>query len=47
VSRLPGFELRWIWFLSVGSVFVQLVLAMVLLRREFARRLAWTSGVSA
>jgi Na+-driven multidrug efflux pump len=47
VSRLPGFELRWIWFLSVGSVFVQLVLAMVLLRREFARRLAWTSGVAA
>jgi Na+-driven multidrug efflux pump len=47
VSRLPGFQLRWIWFLSVGSVFVQLVLAMVLLRREFARRLAWTSGVAA
>jgi Na+-driven multidrug efflux pump len=47
VSRLPGFELRWIWFLSVGSVFVQLVLAMVLLRREFARRLAWPSVVSA
>jgi len=43
VARLPGFELRWLWWLSVASVFVQLVLAMVLLRREFAVRLAWTS----
>src|SRR3989449_9892475 len=36
LSRLPGFELRWLWWLSVASVFVQLVLAMLLLRREFA-----------
>src|SRR6266576_1967628 len=33
ISRLPGFELRWLWWLSVASVFVQLVLAMLLLRR--------------
>jgi len=44
LSRLPGFELRWLWWLSVASVLVQLVLAMVLLRREFAVRLAWPSG---
>ena len=43
VARLPGFELRWLWLLSVASVFVQLLLAMVLLRREFALRLAWSS----
>src|SRR5213593_932538 len=43
VSRLPGFELHWLWWLSVASVFVQLVLAMVLLRREFGLRLAWSS----
>jgi Na+-driven multidrug efflux pump len=42
VSRLPGFQLRALWFLSVAWVLVQLVLAMVLLRREFARRLAWS-----
>jgi len=29
--------------LSVASVFVQLVLAMLLLRREFGLRLAWSS----
>src|SRR6058998_468810 len=43
ISRLPGFELHWLWWLSVASVFVQLVLAMVLLRREFGLRLAWSS----
>jgi len=43
ISRLPGFELRWLWWLSVASVFVQLVLAMLLLRREFSLRLAWSS----
>src|SRR3989442_539423 len=43
ISRLPGFELHWLWWLSVASVFVQLLLAMVLLRREFGLRLAWSS----
>jgi Na+-driven multidrug efflux pump len=41
LSRVPGFELRWLWLLSVASVLVQLALAMGLLRREFARRLVW------
>jgi Na+-driven multidrug efflux pump len=39
LSRLSGFEIRWIWYLSVGSVLLQLVMSMLLLRREFARRL--------
>jgi putative MATE family efflux protein len=39
LSRHPGFQLHWIWYLSVASVFVQLTLAMLLLRREFRRRL--------
>ena len=39
LSRAPGFQLNWIWYLSVASVFVQLALSMLLLRREFARRL--------
>src|SRR5206468_4163902 len=43
ISRLPGFELHWLWWLSVASVFVQLVLAMLLLRREFSLRLVWSS----
>lgn len=39
LSRTPGFQLRWIWSLSAGSVFVQLTLGMWLLRRELGRRL--------
>jgi putative MATE family efflux protein len=39
--RLPGFQLRWLWYASVGSVLVQVALSMALLRREFGRRLRW------
>jgi putative MATE family efflux protein len=41
LARTPGFQLRWIWYLSVASVFVQLALSMLLLRREFDRRLTF------
>jgi putative MATE family efflux protein len=43
LSRTPGFQLHWVWYLSVGAVFVQLVLSMLLLRREFGRRLTFPS----
>ncbi len=39
LSRMAGFEIHWIWYLSVGSVLLQLMMSMLLLRREFARRL--------
>jgi putative MATE family efflux protein len=39
LSRLPGFQLHTIWYLSMGAVFVQLTVSMLLLRREFGRRL--------
>jgi Na+-driven multidrug efflux pump len=35
-----GFELRWIWYLSVAAVFVQVASNLWLLRREFASKLA-------
>ena len=41
LSRMPGFQLHWIWYLSVGATFVQLLLSMLLLRREFGRRLVF------
>ena len=43
LSRTAGFQLTWIWYLSVGAVFVQLALSMLLLRREFACRLTFSS----
>jgi putative MATE family efflux protein len=39
LAKVPGFDLRWIWYLSVGAVLVQLTLSVWFLRREFARRL--------
>jgi len=41
LARMPSFQLHWIWYLSVASVFVQLALSMWLLRGEFERRLRW------
>jgi putative MATE family efflux protein len=39
LARMTGFQLNWLWYLSVGAVFVQLTLSMLLLRQEFGRRL--------
>jgi hypothetical protein len=41
LAGMPGFQLRWIWYLSVATVLVQLALAMWFLSREFSRRLRW------
>jgi putative MATE family efflux protein len=43
LARLPAFQLNWIWYLSVAAVLVQLAISMLLLRREFARKLNFTS----
>jgi Na+-driven multidrug efflux pump len=40
LSRQPGFELKTIWYISVVSVILQMVLNLALLRREFRLRLA-------
>lgn len=42
LSTRPGFQIRHIWFLSVGTVAIQLVVSLLLLRREFRRRLVPT-----
>ena len=39
LSRMVGFQLRWIWYLSVTAIAIQMVLSLWLLRREFALRL--------
>ena len=43
LSTRPGFQLRHIWMLSVATVVVQLVVSLLLLRREFRRRLGQPS----
>lgn len=44
LSRMSGFQLHWIWYLSVTSVFVALGVSMLLLRREFGRRLRFEAA---
>jgi len=39
LSRMPGFHLTWVWYLAVLSVLAQLAASMLLLKREFNRRL--------
>jgi putative MATE family efflux protein len=39
LSTRPGFQIRHIWLLSVATVMVQVVVSLLLLRREFRRRL--------
>jgi len=39
LARVAGFTLLWVWYISAGAVVVQLALALMLLRREFKRRL--------
>jgi MATE family, multidrug efflux pump len=41
----PGFQLHWIWYLSVGALIVQLAVNQLLLFREFARRLSFAPAV--
>ncbi|MPZ20220.1 MAG: MATE family efflux transporter [Luteitalea sp.] len=41
VSRLPGFELRWVWYLSAVSIVLQMAMSLWLLRREFRTRLTF------
>jgi putative MATE family efflux protein len=43
LSHNAGFKLVWIWYLSLGAVFIQLGLSLLLLRREFNRRLVFAS----
>jgi len=47
LARLPGFQLHWIWYLSVGAVVLQLTLSLLLLRREFRLRLNFGAAPAA
>ena len=40
LSTRPGFQIRQIWILSVATVGLQLIVSLLLLRRELRRRLA-------
>jgi Na+-driven multidrug efflux pump len=39
ISRTPGFDIRHLWYLSVGSQVLQACLNLLLLRRELRKKL--------
>jgi putative MATE family efflux protein len=45
LASVAGFELRWIWYLSTASILLQATLNLVLLKREFARKLNFAPAV--
>jgi putative MATE family efflux protein len=47
MSRAAGFALHWIWYLSVGCVAFHALLNVLLLRREYGRRLTFAPPVAA
>jgi putative MATE family efflux protein len=43
LARLPGFQLRWVWYLTVASSTVQMTSNLLLLRREYRRKLTFAA----
>ena len=41
LSLHPGFQIRHVWYLSVGSIIFQACLNLLLLRRELQRKLVF------
>ncbi len=46
MSRMPGFQLHWIWYLSVAALIIQLALNLLLLQREMRLRLAFAPATT-
>ena len=45
MSRMPEFELRWIWYLSVATIWFHLAANLLLLRRELRMKLPEVAAV--
>ena len=41
LSRLPGFQIRYVWYLSVASIILQACINLILLRRELRKKLVF------
>jgi Na+-driven multidrug efflux pump len=47
MSFADGFALSWVWYLSAGSVVLHMLLNLLLLRREYRRKLAFAPAPAA
>lgn len=43
LSRMPGFHIRHVWYMSVASILLQACVNLLLLRREFQRKLVFAA----
>jgi Na+-driven multidrug efflux pump len=41
LSHMPGFQIRYVWYLSVASILFQACVNLLLLQREFRRKLTF------
>jgi Na+-driven multidrug efflux pump len=41
LARTPGFDIKLVWYLSVGSQLLQACMNLLLLRRELRKKLAF------
>ena len=41
ISRLPGFDIKHVWYLSVGTILFQAAVNVLLLQREFKKKLVF------
>ncbi len=39
LSSVQGFSMRWVWYLAAGAVWIQLAMALWMLRQQYATRL--------
>ena len=47
IARIEGFQLAWIWYMAVTVTWLQMTANILLLRREYARRLNFAPSVQA
>jgi putative MATE family efflux protein len=47
LAKLPGFQLRWVWWLAAASTTAQMTANLLLLRREFGRKLNFAAPAPA
>jgi Na+-driven multidrug efflux pump len=47
LSRMPGFQIVHVWYLSVASVFLQAMVNLLLLQREMRMKLSFSSPLPA
>jgi putative MATE family efflux protein len=45
LAGAPGFQLRWIWYISAGATLLQLAMNLWMLRREYRLRLSFDAPV--